>query len=172
MLNTEQFLSELSKRVPLEFMADGAYEEDFKPIETVAGYILPESFKMLYALHNGEKSGEHLLMLGFYWMSLQDILYEMKGQLEIAEEYEFDTISYQKEYIQEVTWSPGWIPFAADGSGNYIALDLTPGVHGKVGQIISCGRDENEMCELHYTLLGESTEAEMEAYTEYVMGER
>lgn len=105
-------------------------------------------------MHNGEKSGEHLLMLGFYWLSSRDIFHEIEGQIEVAKEYDFDTISFQKGYIQEVSWSLGWIPFASDGSGNYIALDLTPGVNGKVGQIITCGCDENEMC-----VISESLEA-------------
>jgi cell wall assembly regulator SMI1 len=119
--------------------------DDFKHIETLTGCMLPDNFKQLYVMHNGELPGEHLLILGFYWLSLQNIEYEIRLQLEIAADYEFDTISYQKDYIQEVTWNPGWIPFAADGSGNFIALDLAPGPKGTKGQIISCGRDEQEM---------------------------
>ncbi|WP_083545316.1 SMI1/KNR4 family protein [Paenibacillus sp. NAIST15-1] len=64
--------------------------------------------------------------------------------LGIAAEYEFDAISYQKDHIQEVTWSPGWIPINANGSVSYIALDLAPGPSGTKGQAINSGRDEQE----------------------------
>ncbi len=138
-------MRDFTQLVPRQTMADGAGAEDFKPIESITGYVLPDNFKQLYSMHNGERPGEHLLMLGFYWLTLQNIEYEIRLQLEIAADYEFDTISYQKDHIQEVTWNPGWIPFAADGSGNFIALDLAPGPKGTKGQIISCGRDEQEM---------------------------
>lgn len=39
-------------------------------------------------------------------------------------------------HLREVYWSPGWIPFAEDGCGNLICVDLDPGPAGTAGQII------------------------------------
>ena len=40
---------------------DGATEEDFERLEEVLGYALPEDFKEIYRIHNGEKEGYLLL---------------------------------------------------------------------------------------------------------------
>ncbi|MDT8978143.1 hypothetical protein RQP50_18105 [Paenibacillus sp. chi10] len=62
---------------PHQAMADGVRVEDSKSIETITGCVLPDNFKQLYSFYNGELPGEHLLMLGFYWMTLQYIEYEI-----------------------------------------------------------------------------------------------
>jgi len=37
-----------------------------------------------------------------------------------------------------------WIPIFSDGAGNYLGIDLIPGIKGKKGQIINFGRDKEE----------------------------
>ena len=39
--------------------------------------------------------------------------------------------------------SPDWIPFATDGGGNSLAVDLDPAPGGTVGQVIVIGSDED-----------------------------
>lgn len=36
---------------------------------------------------------------------------------------------------------PGWMPFATDMFGNYLAVDMAPGPRGKLGQVIRIGKD-------------------------------
>ena len=44
--------------------------------------------------------------------------------------------------VQPVYFSPSWVPFAVDGAGNGLAVDLAPGPGGVTGQVISFGADE------------------------------
>ncbi|WP_195576730.1 SMI1/KNR4 family protein [Paenibacillus sp. 1001270B_150601_E10] len=153
MISTFIFLQKWKERIPITCFAKGADEEEFKLIERLTGYTMPDRFKELYRCHNGEDhDDEPMLMLGYTWLSLQDIVVEIERQLDLTAEYASDKISYEKEKIQEVTWNRGWIPFAADGSGNYIAMDLAPGGQGVVGQIITCGCDIHEMLVLSSSL--------------------
>ena len=50
--------------------------------------------------------------------------------------------SYPPDAIRSAYVSAGWLPFAHDGSNNFLGIDLQPGSGGKVGQVINCGRDE------------------------------
>ncbi|WP_280840095.1 SMI1/KNR4 family protein [Micromonospora sp. A200] len=45
--------------------------------------------------------------------------------------------------VQQVVGSPGWIAFGDNGGGDRIAVDLTPGPHGHVGQIIMLDHERN-----------------------------
>jgi cell wall assembly regulator SMI1 len=42
---------------------------------------------------------------------------------------------------QPVWWSPGWVPVADNGGGDYFCLDLAPGKGGVVGQVILFGHE-------------------------------
>ncbi|WP_342662506.1 SMI1/KNR4 family protein [Deinococcus apachensis] len=44
--------------------------------------------------------------------------------------------------VRPVTFSPAWFPFASDGGGNGLAVDLNPGPAGTLGQVITFGPDE------------------------------
>ncbi|MER6590539.1 SMI1/KNR4 family protein [Micromonospora purpureochromogenes] len=45
--------------------------------------------------------------------------------------------------VQGVVGSPGWIAFGDNGGGDRIAVDLTPGPRGHVGQIIMLDHEQN-----------------------------
>ncbi|MFI8946520.1 SMI1/KNR4 family protein [Streptomyces sp. NPDC053750] len=45
--------------------------------------------------------------------------------------------------VQGLVGSPGWIAFGDNGGGDRLAIDLTPGPRGHVGQIIMIGHEEN-----------------------------
>jgi hypothetical protein len=44
--------------------------------------------------------------------------------------------------VRQVLAAPGWIPFAEDGSGNFLAVDMDPAAGGTVGQLIEAGSDQ------------------------------
>lgn len=50
-------------------------------------------------------------------------------------------VSRPEGAIQLVYAHPGWIPMAKDYQGNNIAIDLSPGPQGRIGQVILYGRD-------------------------------
>ena len=45
--------------------------------------------------------------------------------------------------IGEECRHPGWIPFAANWTGDHLFIDLAPGSGGTAGQIISMDHEEN-----------------------------
>ncbi len=53
--------------------------------------------------------------------------------------------SFEEGKIKEEYFNPKWLPIAQDYGGNFLAIDLDPDIKGKVGQIINCGRDEDEL---------------------------
>lgn len=44
--------------------------------------------------------------------------------------------------IQDLWWHEFWIPFAEDGGGNFLCIDMAPGPNGNLGQIIQVERDD------------------------------
>ncbi|MFF3546802.1 SMI1/KNR4 family protein [Streptomyces platensis] len=50
--------------------------------------------------------------------------------------------------VQGLVGSPGWIAFGDNGGGDRLAVDLTPGPHGHVGQIIMLSHEETTGAEL------------------------
>jgi cell wall assembly regulator SMI1 len=45
--------------------------------------------------------------------------------------------------VQGLVGSPGWIVFGGNGEGDRVAIDLTPGPRGNMGQVIMINHDEN-----------------------------
>lgn len=55
--------------------------------------------------------------------------------------------SAHPERVRDVYFAAGWIPVLAEPyEANYLAVDLAPLSKGVCGQIIVCGRDEDEKC--------------------------
>ena len=44
--------------------------------------------------------------------------------------------------IAKAWWNSGWIPFASNGGGDHLCLDLSPAKGGNVGQIIRIRHDD------------------------------
>jgi cell wall assembly regulator SMI1 len=53
--------------------------------------------------------------------------------------------------VQALFWNERWLPFARDGRGGVVCVDLAPAPAGVVGQVIFVGRDPDER-----TVLGAS----------------
>jgi len=57
-----------------------------------------------------------------------------------AGEFATDT-STPDEGIRSDWWHPGWIPFASNGCGDSLCIDLAPTATGVAGQIISMNHE-------------------------------
>lgn len=127
------------------YLNEGASQTDIINLEAQTGFEFPQSFKELYVVYNGEK--EHFgLFFGLTWFSIEKIASNWKTFKEISGEcISCDVVSFEKDKIQETYFNAGWVPFACDHAGNYIAFDFAPGMNGKIGQIINCGRDEETL---------------------------
>lgn len=55
--------------------------------------------------------------------------------------------SLDPESVRGVYFAAGWVPLLREPlEANYLAVDLRPLPQGRAGQIILCGRDEDEKC--------------------------
>ncbi len=121
-----------------------ATEDQLNHLEQIVGWPLPEEFRSLYKIHNGENDPIGFVF-GMELLPLTGIESNWKVWTDFADDddCEFDAASIPSGYVQEKYAHRGWIPFTHDGSGNHFAIDLAPGPRGKVGQVIVFGNDEN-----------------------------
>ncbi|MFF8279686.1 SMI1/KNR4 family protein [Streptomyces lateritius] len=140
----------LSERLPGTV---GATEAEIAETEDRLGIALPEELKALYRVIRGrwadfddyeeasrayECAGCELLPLPE--LSVADAAsrpgYWPHAAMEAVE-------TLPESAVQGLVGSPGWIVFGDNGGGDRIALDLTPGPAGHVGQIIMISHEES-----------------------------
>ncbi|MCP2041422.1 cell wall assembly regulator SMI1 [Neisseria sp. HSC-16F19] len=125
----------------------GANDTDFARLESLLGFPLPEDFKELYRIHNGEAGGNSFFM-GEEWLSVNRILAEYEMWLYLYEDDGFceDDSDYGCESDDGIKpnywWNPRWIPFTAGAAGESLMIDLDPAPNGHTGQIIRVWPDD------------------------------
>lgn len=115
---------------------------------------LPESFKASYRRHDGQKEYDKKtrqfypgLLCGFPLLPLKEIRKLHSGWRKAGKK--LDAIAsnrfscFPHETVQAVKIHPAWFPILDDKDGNHLAIDLSPGLKGRVGQLIVCGRRDN-----------------------------
>lgn len=119
-----------------------ASEEDIRELEQVLGTSLPADFNACLRVHNGQKGREKWLFDSHEFLSTQKILMNWSVWQDLLEEGDLDgKISRPADGIQQGWWLPGWIPFASNGGGNILCLDLSPTASGHYGQVINIFHD-------------------------------
>jgi len=125
--------------------------EVFTPVtrDTIAstaaqmGIVFPDQLIEFYQRLDGAEVGTVLPSpdgddTAFTPMPLQDIHAEWMSQRGLVEIGQFDDCTPRSAAeIQSVWWSTGWIPFATNGGGDYLCVDIAPTATGRVGQIIT-----------------------------------
>ncbi len=108
-------------------------------------------FKLSRELHEMER-------LSYNWDSLQfTLFYDGDYSVERADfnwDEDFDFSSCPEAAIKKKYFNYKWIPIFQDYGGNYIGIDLDPDKKGRKGQIITFGRDEEDMVVLANDLSG------------------
>lgn len=141
--------SAAAAELELSFVNAGASEADFAELEQTLGYALPEEFKELYRVANGEADDIYGVFAGEEWLSIERIIDEYNIWQELYQNGTFqedDGTPYGCEpeagIKPDFWWNPKWIPLTADGSGNSKMIDLDPAEQGRVGQIIQMWHDD------------------------------
>lgn len=116
------------------FMNDGANEKDISDLEKSVNQVLPASYTNLLKTYNGEKNILGV-MAGFGFLKIEDVKVQWDFFQIAAGQSEPDSI-YQKNKIKNELYSVKRIPFAHDGSGNFLCIDYDPASEGKNGQIL------------------------------------
>ena len=121
-------------------LVPGATDAQLDELETQIGQKLPEAYRALYRAHAywGHAFGlDHIPFEGVYageWAVWQ----ELEADFQRTEGHS----SHPAGAIRAQYINLGWIPFLGDWGGNSVGVDMNPGPQGKVGQVITFGRDE------------------------------
>jgi cell wall assembly regulator SMI1/Lon protease-like protein len=127
----------------------GASEAELREFEAAIGQRMPADWRALYRLANGQAYGEPRIWFGLDFMNLESSLSEWRSWSAIIASHDEEDLrtefmgSYPNGAVRLTHACTGWIPLAADSSGNHFGVDLSPGDVGTSGQIINFGRDED-----------------------------
>ena len=122
----------------------GASEADFAELEQTLGYALPEEFKELYRVANGETDIDGVFA-GEEWLSIERIIDEYNVWNQLYQEDDGSDFGCDPEDAgikPDFWWNPKWISLTADDSGNSKMIDLDPSEQGTAGQIIQMWHDD------------------------------
>lgn len=128
----------------------GATDAQLDHLASLVGAPLPDDYRALYKWHNGQRDVENLYTGPWYGLdfpSLDQVEHEWKIWAQLADEKWSElnevVVSIKPGVVKPLYANRGWIPFATDGGGNCLGIDLDPDVHGIRGQVINFGRDED-----------------------------
>lgn len=113
------------------------------------GVSLPPSFLDLYRWHNGQRdAAQPGPFYGLSFLSVAEVRAEWQNWNEILAGDDSTDVhgfcaSVVPGVVKELYANRRWIPFAGDGGGNHLGVDLDPGPKGRVGQVINFGSDED-----------------------------
>jgi cell wall assembly regulator SMI1 len=126
----------------------GASDKDFKQLEDNLGKKLPKEFRASYRIHNGQVPGVDLVPAvspddeQYELMTLEGILGEWHSLKELLDGGDFaDLAAAPAPEVKDAWWSPAWVPFATNGAGDHLCLDLEPTRNGSRGQVISVSHE-------------------------------
>ena len=121
-----------------------ATDEQLDALETLTGQRLPDDFRQLYKLANGQNKGETAFFPhGYTFMSLERISKTWIMTKKIYDEHpEFRRSGPPQGAVKDRWWHPSWIPFAQMLSGDRYCIDLDPAPGGQVGQVIEFIHDD------------------------------
>jgi internalin A len=130
-----------------DLLNSGASDEEIEKLENYLGVMLPDDFKILYKLNNGDNkiNVENIYMgsfLGFEFLSIDRIISIHSDWKQYTVEDYYGS-SFPENCIKIQYTNTNWLPIFADSGGNYVGLDLDPDTKGTYGQIINFGRDED-----------------------------
>ncbi len=124
------------------FMNEGLSNEEIAELQKYLNVQLPEAYTYLLKKYNGEK--KILCCMAFGFCSIN----EVKSNWNFFKKQSIDLCLpedvYQKDKIRNILYSELRIPFAHDGSGQFLCIDFIPNHAGNMGQIIylPCGEPE------------------------------
>lgn len=121
-------------------------------LEELFGVTLPGDFKQSLAIHDGQKPGAEVGKFpgiycnddtgSYYLMGCKAISRDWKMLRSVKKCGDFDGLKVNPDPgVMAAWWDLLWIPFAANGGGDYLCLDLAPAPRGKRGQVIGVTHD-------------------------------
>ncbi|MCA9032836.1 MAG: SMI1/KNR4 family protein, partial [Planctomycetaceae bacterium] len=119
--------------------------------ETAMASQLPSELREFYAILNGaDESGvfpsqDEWDDMAYGPLPLEQIVDEWTSQKELLDMGDFaDRDPSSASGIANDWWNISWIPFAGNGGGDFICIDLAPASGGTCGQIITHSHESGE----------------------------
>ncbi len=117
-----------------------AFDEE---LQGEIGRGFPQAFRDIYLQNDGREICALCgVFFGLSFMSLSEAHYVWQGLRDYARQDPTITTDpegevYPPNAIRPEYVNNGRVPFAHDGSGSYLAVDLLPGPEGQIGQVIN-----------------------------------
>jgi len=106
------------------------------------GLQLPEDFIACLRGHDGQKGQAAPLFDAYAFLPARRILMSWSSWNELLDGGDFDGREGRTDGpVKPLWWSPGWVPFASNGGGDYLCIDMDPPPQGQRGQIIRVFHD-------------------------------
>lgn len=110
---------------------------------------LPTDFRESLGIHDGQKHAEGDLVpapakgdTGYFLLASADVANEWARWKELHDAGEFaDQQSGPDKGVSGAWWNPGWIPFASNGGGDLLCIDMAPAEGGAAGQVITMNHE-------------------------------
>jgi cell wall assembly regulator SMI1 len=134
--------------------AVGATEAEITAAEHRVGVSFPEELKVLYRVTRGrwedwsdddQTAAERVFTaVGCYPMPLNQLHLATAATRPLPWIYAAQEAAYTSPSgaVQALVGSPGWLVFGDNGGGDRVAIDLTPGPRGNIGQVIMIWHEE------------------------------
>jgi cell wall assembly regulator SMI1 len=132
----------------LDELGAGAKPAAIRSVEKMLGAALPDDYKASCAIHDGQDEEFDLIPIGFgtyYLLRLGDIAEAQAtwNAVEAAGDFE-GRVAVPDAGVVGAWWHRSWVPFAANGGGDHLCLDLAPAPGGNPGQVIKVEHDRAE----------------------------
>ncbi|WBB61747.1 SMI1/KNR4 family protein [Streptomyces sp. WMMC500] len=127
-----------------------AGEADIAAAEEKLGFPLPPDLRALYGIADGDGDLVNALFDRHPWLAVAELGEQDDEWLDIARDLDVEPwreVVFDACPPNAVRRSPlraGWIRFASDTGGNWLAVDMEPGPGGRPGQVIEVGVDYTE----------------------------
>lgn len=124
-------------------LQDGAEAEAVSEAESKMAVALPKDVRDHFRTVNGQ-SAPLGLIAGYWLLPIDQVAEEWSVWKDLLDSGTFgDNQGDPEDGVRGDWWNPAWIPFAADGAGDFYCIDLKPAKGGKKGQIVHLLHDDS-----------------------------
>lgn len=115
---------------------------EIQEMERRLACALPSDYRECLKIHAGQLGKAKWLFDGNEFLSVQNVMLSWAAWNDLLEDGDLEGLVPRPDKgIQAVWWSRGWIPFASNGGGDFLCLDMTPAAGGRAGQVIEIFHD-------------------------------
>lgn len=102
----------------------------------------PDDLIEILRIHDGQRGDRAPIFNGYRFSSIREIFSDWSTMNDLLDGGDFDgAIPKPSPEVSDAWWNRQWIPFANNGAGDLLCLDMCPSDAGTVGQVIEYFHD-------------------------------